>query len=719
MRRPSAYALFFVAIAVGFGANEYLVSRADRLAYYRDTFSTRADLLEQEAKFAKDYVEGTRNLDELSRLLEARVRLKAINFWAIYHDRLPYRTNLGLDELSKMEFALGEGRDVQVREQYSYVARPLRDGFSVVVGLRYSESEVLKGWFGLERGYSVVYLLGILLVAGSAFGFVFRDFADFARRLVDSRRFGGAAPSALSREADLLARGLAAHEERGDGLEKERDLLRRQVLPSLRVEILSGRKPPYDFSCTLVRTDINNFSEIFNTRPNDEFLGLIDGYFLELSRIVARYGGLMHEFVGDEAIYYFKDEEVGNSVAAALSAIREANTAAENVNRMALAEHGYGFTVKSSLAQGRIRYGRFVRGYNLAGSVLIETVRILSQIREREGNVVVYDDRHTEAAGEVSTHAPYRMAELKGFSAPRKLVMYREHKSLEPLLLNPSPALAYYRSPSDLLTILGGAREARDSGDKHRSESLLLALRSCPIPVLSSDLRDGLLAWIEAEKTVHTRGGEAWALAGLTGLIRILVHPSLVTPSLIEYLESAAGDKSDERCASNAVEALAAFDLARAVRVAEAYRGDSSPRLRAVALQVRGMMRLDRPVIAELKRMLDSPEPNSAASAAYAIGEISRYLRAHDLVRFKTNVGFNSLVSRLPSFVAGGEDKLARQAIRAARKSADAKVLQAVRLAAESIADPGRRAMLTAEIDAPVLRPLAWEEDARDRARSA
>ena len=53
---------------------------------------------------------------------------------------------------------------------------------------------------------------------------------------------------------------------------------------------------------------------------------------MEVSHIVARYEGLVHEFVGDEVIFYFKDDDCKNSFMTALAAVFEINQAAARVS---------------------------------------------------------------------------------------------------------------------------------------------------------------------------------------------------------------------------------------------------------------------------------------------------------------------------------------------------------------------------------------------------
>ena len=92
--------------------------------------------------------------------------------------------------------------------------------------------------------------------------------------------------------------------------------------------------------------------------------------------------------------------------------------------------NGYPFTVKSSLAHGRVRFGPLVNGFSLAGSVLIETVRILSHIVEKEGNVIYFDSSHLNWISALFTVEESLQTQLKGFHGTRTLFACRSRKTL-------------------------------------------------------------------------------------------------------------------------------------------------------------------------------------------------------------------------------------------------------------------------------------------------
>ena len=83
---------------------------------------------------------------------------------------------------------------------------------------------------------------------------------------------------ASSYEVDLFIKGLRGYEKSIKNLKARNELLGNQVLPALQSEILSGEKPPYEFNCTMVMTDINNYSHIYDNYPKEEFIKLYNRF---------------------------------------------------------------------------------------------------------------------------------------------------------------------------------------------------------------------------------------------------------------------------------------------------------------------------------------------------------------------------------------------------------------------------------------------------------
>ncbi len=688
MRRVSIYLLFAMGILCAYGFTNFYLSRQDWVDHYRTRFAEQAVFLRDEGILAKALVDANSNLDDLQRVLDSRKKTGAIDLWILNHNDVVHRKSMDDIELANVIFDPSKKEEIVLdAHRYAYYTQPLNYGFSLTVGLRYNESAFLSRHFDKKKGFLFKYFSVVVLVVVAVFIYFFRDIMASIRQITSRKGRSFQGIHAKSREADLLLRGFSAYEDRTNRLEEEKKLFSYQVLPSLRAEITSGREPPYEFACTLVRTDINNFSKIYNEHPVEEFAATINDFFTDVSHVVARYHGLVHEFVGDEVIYYFKDQAVGNSVATALSAIRDINEVASRYNRMTLKERGYPFTVKSSFAHGSLRFGRFVNGFNLAGPSLIETVRVLSQVAEKDGNVVVFDGRHVPAANDVALSEFYATVKLKGFADEKILSVYRGHRPIEDFLIagrEPDfESLAYYRSDEDLTAILSWARLQNAKTDFRVLTRVIALLRQVPVTKTNGIPQQMLLLWIDDltreldEQGIVASGDRVKVLSSSLRLIENLVPPSEFTHQFESSLNKAL-KLDDRRVVANALEALTLFRREYEPQLTEKLVSHPDNRVAANALVHEGTRMISPFVVKRLNRMLDARSVATISSGLYAMGEIARHHRENDLVYYQTQVDFLQLVQELPDFVRHADVMVRRQALVAARKCADATVNKAI-----------------------------------------
>src|SRR5690606_6226579 len=143
-----------------------------------------------------------------------------------------------------------------------------------------------------------------------------------------------------------------------------------------------------------------------------------------VTHIVSRYRGYVYEFIGDEVIYYFKDDEHDNSSVIAISAMRDINELAERMSDKTEAEYGYQFRIKSSIAYGVVRFGPLVNGFSLAGNPLIESVRVLSHVHEKSENTVLFDEVVNSRISAFCMTKELRVVMLKGLANARRLYSY-------------------------------------------------------------------------------------------------------------------------------------------------------------------------------------------------------------------------------------------------------------------------------------------------------
>jgi hypothetical protein len=688
MKKQSIYFLYGIFSILGIIAADLYITYEDWSERFVGDAAFYADRLDGEATHAASFLKVTDSFDELKKLLEARRKTQAIHFWAIFHESELHEKDPGFQDFDNLQFRLDDHLAIQAMADHVYTTNDLGDGFVLLVGIRFDLALHFKKQFDAKKGVFLKLYLFLGLAVFATFVYFFRDIMRSVRRLNQrGRRSFGA--GTRSKEAEMITRGLAAYESHASRLAEERDLLKWQVLPSLRTELQSGREPPYDFLCTLVRTDINNFSKIYNEFPVDEFTSTINDFFTDVSHVVSRYGGLIHEFIGDEVIFYFKDEDVGNSAAIALSAIRDINEIAAGYNKKMLAERGYAFTVKSTFAHGSIRFRRFVNGFNLAGATLIETVRILSQVVEKSGNVVVFAERHLPETEGLSISSEYAKVSLKGFSHEMTLVQYMQHRPVSAFMDGRgSPGLDqafYYRSDADLEFFLEWIREHATGQDAGPVLQLIGILRKFTVTKTGERVISALAGLLEHLDTLfvepNPRELEESLLRIYSSAIRLIENlvPEESYDERFEHLLLQATQSDDRRVVANALDVLTRFQREGDGEFVDKLLKHEDNRVAANALVHEGQRDLSGLVLRRLRRMLDTGKPTYVSSALYAMGELAVFHKTRDPVYFSTQLQFLSLIHRAPEFLLHENAMIRRQALLAAKKSGEAEVLSAIR----------------------------------------
>ncbi len=514
-------------------------------------------------------------------------------------------------------------------------------------------------------------LIITILIALGGFLFAARDLLRVAKIIQTKGVRGLRDVRIFSKEAAALRQGLEGFGEAVGRLEKENKSLTAQMLPSLRTELQSGRKPPYDFSCTMVRTDINNFTHIFHTRPVDQFLSTINEFFTACSHIISRYDGLIHEFVGDEIIYYFKEEQHQNTFAVALACAREIELVAEVIHRRTSVENDYSFRVKSGLSYGKIRFGPLLNGFSLAGAPLIETSRVLSAVSEKNENTIHFDSLNLPRIGPAAAAEVSFETNLKGMEGRRTILRYLGHRPISEIL-NSTPLISAdvvseYRSDQDLEKLLEFILRNSDSELASEAVSLFGRLN---VTRCEPDFVQTLVRTARALFDLTDIGARK-ALATLSGSIaRLVPHEAMtedVNSLLIELVEH-----HDLRVVANTIETLQTLrDERRATDKFNQKLIDSrNARVAANAMVYVATNEISSEVVKRIRRHLDGADPLFASAALFAWGEIAQHHLRTDPVYFRTQTEFARLSSRFESTVAR-HPSVANQAVQAALKAGD------------------------------------------------
>lgn len=684
MKRLPILFLYGTSIVVLVAAFDFYFTRQDWMTRYIDTFSARADRLPNEALVARLLSQSPNA--SLVDYLEGRRRSFEIGFWILRKPDGSVESSLTPEEtrVTSFDFHQDAGTVATDGGGNYFVVEPLEGGQKLLLGLRYDREGFLKREFAHSMGILWKYLAGVMALVLGVFVFFFRDIM----KVVELLRSGKDTPvSALrklsrrasSREAHVLSQGLAAFQSSNAELEKERKLLSQQILPSFHRELKSGKTPPYDFECTLVRTDINNFTKIYNEHPVKEFVALINEFFVDVGHIVAKYRGFVHEFVGDEVIYYFKDEEVGDSAAMALAALREINAKAEEYHERATQERGHAFTIKSSLAHGSLHFGKFLEGFNIAGPPLIETVRVLSCIQERDGNKIAFEERHCERFREMARLEKYAEVQLKGYNGNVQLWSCEEHRDLGEFFVWDHEArlrtLKYYRDDRDVCRILSWMRESRGKTKDDNLMTMIEVLRETrmsrsggePLRQLLRLLESCLLELTDVALTDAPSLETRRFLASALRLIENFSPLGPVEPAAEQVLLESLRVE-DARVVANGIETLTHLKREKSEVVKELiFHKDN--RVAANALVHLGMKGLSPLVLRGLRRLIESKNAFATASGFYALGEIALHHRLRDPVYFKTQSDLQVLIDSLARYQKHAHASVRLQAERALLKA--------------------------------------------------
>lgn len=635
MKRFSIYSLFTLAIIVIIGAFDIVFTRQDWLSEYRKIFAERVDRLTEESYAASLVFRGAQEENLLVEYLESRRRAGALSSWIFLKEGNVIRASSQLETLKDAKFQLSaSGGDIfKIDSQAFYSSEMISPDLQLVLLMNYDEREFLSKEAAISWGVLVKYISGVFTLSLLIFAFLFRDISKLIRRfskgeITSPEALLDGAETSKSREAAVLGQGMWASRLKAKQLKERGELFANQVLPSLRKEIESGRTPPYDFSCTLVRTDINHFTNIFNSEHREGFTEVINEFFKEVTLCVASYGGYVHQFVGDEILFYFKDEELDNSRTSAVACLRDVNRAAERIH----ARTPYPFTVKSALSHGEMRFAPFVNGFSIAGPPLIESVRVLSLVTERKENQIFLPGDWSPDLQGLAQLSFREKVLLKGYSDETSIFSLDRFE--EPRLSQ----IDYLRDSADLVPILKESWQGRWS-ELYMASFALKKMKHYPGSLGVCEALVDVCKQLMQRGQVYGSGqndfDSARCLANLVVAIpQFFPDLSQVSQSdqrIFEEFFNEAAEVPDARVLANVIQAWG--EIFPATVPARLHMNSKVPRVRANAIIALASTDLDLS-LAEARKMAVSSRPQDRISGNYALKELERIHSRRDPVRW-------------------------------------------------------------------------------------
>lgn len=657
----------------------YTIYSAAFLVYDMDHDYDKRD--ERNERRAVNYIEIGKSLlrdddvSKLSDLLDSAIATEEIDYYLIRknNEDVVFSSSSGATDPILFTDTAPENlfQDADNRHVYTHVGP-----YYLAIGHKISVYHYVRHYISLNRNMILSDLAFVTLMVLILVLFSFRDLRSVLKSLRSRRVNRGDLSVAKSAEAFTLVQGIIGYQANADILAKENALLKGQVLPALKKELMSGRPTPYEFGCTLVRTDINNFTTIFTSRDRAQFMATINEFFVGVSHIVSRYRGFVYEFIGDEVIFYFKDEDHINSSAIAMSALREINELANQTSERT-EPSGYQFRVKSSLSWGTLRFGPLVNGFSLAGRPLIETVRLLTHVHEKSNNTILFDQSIADRTSFLATSREQGVVLLKGLSQSRTLHIHESFVPLSYQLRQEDPKhfvyVGLYRSNANICETLDYVRSNVGKVDKKLLQQLLSHFKNYRVTQTSVEIRKCYTECLE--RLVLLCETDRWAveedvfmLSTLVAAAADLFPPEKLTgrlrASLLKCLEV-----QDRRVIANTLDVFGTLEPDAGDEVFANLAKLQDNRIGANAIIKQAKRDWDRQTAKRLEAMLHMKSPYYKASALFALGEIASYLRSIDSVSYHTDTVLQALLEELPTYVEHANKMVRRQCMRAFMKA--------------------------------------------------
>lgn len=471
-----------------------------------------------------------------------------------------------------------------------------------------------------------------------------KDIIDLSKILSAKNRSEMKNVKAVSKEAHTLLQAAKSYETTKKTLEYENRVYTESLTPAIVHEMKSGKKAPYSFQTSMIRVDLNGFTQIFLDKKDEYVTDMMNTYFVRAREIIERYNGLVYQYVGDEIVFHIKEGRA-NSQAMAMACLRSIFEIAQDIEDHLPTGADHYFKVKGSFVLGKIRFVPQDSGFGLSGLPLIESARLLSQVEDKKHSSVTFYTSSTEQVQSLAKIAESKEALLKGFDNPISISKSTEFYTVKEVIKSGSiNLLNYFRGDRDLVMIyeyLGECLSKKDEKTFFQVFSILKHFKVRHTTFEQVHSFEKLLAMA----IDRNRAGNVSekALASVISLCSNLIPAAFVQESLLEMLTQCLEHK-DPRTQANAIIVLG--DLAKDVRFLRKYIYAKHNRVSADALLVSGKENFDTELAIKLNEFLESKNPLFKASGSFVVKHLADYYKSTDPIFFETNPDLRELLKK-------------------------------------------------------------------------
>ncbi len=497
----------------------------------------------------------------------------------------------------------------------------------------------------LQRGKLLFSVVISILVTWMATKFGLQDILRFTKSLQSIRPKPMNPSEARSVEGQIILSTAQEQAHQHLRLATSNQALSQSLSPAIRHELEIGSKPPRTYMAAVARVDINGYTQMFLERKSELVTEILNKYFEKANDVITRYRGFVYQYVGDEIVFHFKQDETtkGLSIESlALSAVRGLFEAADEM-KSELETKGVPFGVKGSIATGPLQFIKLDQGFAFAGVPLISSVRMLGKIEEREHNTVAMFVKDFSKAESVAVAHKRHQTTFKGFQENQEITEIQNFFPINQSLNEfDKESLAYRRTDRDLTSIFEHIRKGGGHLNPENTRFLLNHVRGIPIHLTNEAVKASFLALLE--DALHWPKEGNMILGALVSLAPSLFRGPQDKTQILSVLRQCLSF-NDTRVQANAI--LAMDELSSgAIGFRDYFTADSN-RVAADAMLAEGRKEYTPEVHLSLKKLLRSQSDYHAASAVFVFAYLFDHHRRTNPVYFAAN----RLLAEIPGLI--------------------------------------------------------------------
>ncbi|MES3038344.1 MAG: hypothetical protein V4736_10600 [Bdellovibrionota bacterium] len=536
----------------------------------------------------------------------------------------------------------------QESDEFALKTAQIQD-YKLTLGINKNKNAFLWDLFRDRKSVIAQDLFLVTLLLSIIAYLVLKDIIDISKALQTNTRFRGKTLRTRSSEAETLLQASLGFETSNSDLKAANLLLSGSLGPAIQHELRSGKTAPYLIPCTLVRIDLNGYTQLFLEKDSHSLLQMLNQYFKESRQIIERYGGLIYQYIGDEIIFIIKSTTTSEiSTQKALNTIRSIFDSAKKISS---AEVPKGLRLKASLVTGELHFIPLDEGHAFSGLPLIESVRMLGQVTEKtESRLIIYSES-LPAVQELCHASQLRTTVFKGFNRESEVIEVEDFISIsEAFKKFPLKSISdYYRNDDDLVFIIEELRKYIQSENLDQFMELASPFMNFSVTDASLPLRSAFKNMLkDCLQQKMAQQSESRFLAMVISLSEHLLGSGQKDSELEAYLDE-CGVAQDPRVAANTI--MAKFHLDLDINKEIQKHSPQSNRLSANILLYQGKTGLTPTVAKKIKTFLSSSEPKYIASGLFLVASLYDHYRQLDLVYLKSNPHFKNLAEMVPQFL--------------------------------------------------------------------